>query len=218
MVQSVTSPRVVALTGGIGSGKSTAAHFLAECGATIVDADHLAREVVAPGAPALTEVSSLFGAGILSPDGSLDRKQLGALIFKDENARKKLEEIVHPRVRSLWLERLTELTRASTHPLIVYAVPLLFESGQSYPEIEKTVLIVAPEAERIARIVARDKISPEEAKQRIAAQLSDEEKMKRCDLVLQNDCSVNELRERVRSLFCRLTAQQAQTATPPATD
>lgn len=206
MVQIVTSPRVVALTGGIGSGKSTVAHFLAECGAAIVDADHLAREVVAPGAPALAEISSGFGAGILSPNGSLDRKKLGALVFSDEPARKKLEEIVHPRVRSLWLERLAELTRLGSYPVIVYAVPLLFESGQSYPEIEKTVLVVAPEAERITRIVARDKISPEEARQRIAAQLSDEEKLKRSDLVVHNNCNVDELRERVRALFSRLTA------------
>jgi dephospho-CoA kinase len=205
MVQTVTSPRVVALTGGIGSGKSTAAHFLAECGAAIVDADHLAREVVASGAPALSEISSLFGADILTPDGSLDRKKLGTLVFKDEESRKKLEEILHPRIRNRWLEQLAELKGAGNHQLIVYAVPLLFESGQSYPEIEKSVLVVAPEAERIARIVARDAISPEEAKQRITAQLSDAEKLKRCDLVIHNDCSVNELRERVRTLYSRLT-------------
>jgi dephospho-CoA kinase len=179
---------------------------LAECGAAIVDADQLAREVVAPGTQGLTEITSYFGESILAPDGSLDRKKLGTVVFKDESARKKLEEIVHPRVRSRWLERLTELTRAGSHPLIVYAVPLLFESGQNYPEIEKSVLVVTPETERIKRIVARDAISPEEATHRIAAQLSDEEKLKRCDLVLQNDCTVDKLRERVRALFSQLAS------------
>lgn len=208
MIQPPTVPRVIALTGGIGSGKSTVARFLAQSGATVVEADHLAREVVATGTSGLAQIVSHFGVGILAPDGSLDRKKLGEIIFNDHVARKKLEEIVHPLVRSEWLHRLASLKRTGTHSLIVYAVPLLFESGHRYPEIDTIVLVVSPEAERIARIVARDAISIEEAKQRIASQLSDDEKMKRSNVVLHNDCPLNELYERVKALFSQLTRPQ----------
>lgn len=208
MIQTPTVPRVIALTGGIGSGKSTVARFLAESGAAIIEADHLARDVVATGTPGLAQIVSHFGIEILASDGSLDRKKLGEIIFNDPVARKKVEEVVHPLVRSEWLNRLASLQRAGSHSLIVYAVPLLFESGQSYPELDAVVLVVSPEAERVARIVARDSTSVEEAKQRIAAQLSDDEKMKRSDVVLHNDCSLNELRERVKGLVSRFTSPQ----------
>ncbi len=208
-------PHIVALTGGIGSGKSTVAMLLAEAGAAVVEADQLAREVVAPGTVGLQKIAEAFGSSYVSTDGSLDRKNLARLIFSDNTARKTVESILHPLIRTQWLSQLSSLQALGQHELIVYAVPLLFESGQSYPEIDTILLVVSPETERVARIIARDKISLTEAQQRINAQLSDEEKIKRSDLVLVNDCPLPELRSRVQTIVTSLLRADPK-APPPA--
>ncbi|MCA9556315.1 MAG: dephospho-CoA kinase, partial [Myxococcales bacterium] len=120
--------RVVGLTGGIGSGKSTVAAILRALGAVVIDADVLAREAVAPGSPGLAEVVARFGPDILDPDGALDRRALGRHVFKDAAARADLNAIVHPRVGQLAAERI-QAARDAGAPLVVYDVPLLYESG-----------------------------------------------------------------------------------------
>ena len=184
---------VVGLTGSIGSGKSTVANLFKKWGADVVDADQLAREVVAPGSIGLKKLVELFSENILSTDGSLDRKALGRLIFKDPNARKKVEEYLHPLIRERWLSYLATWKNSHTSSIIVYMVPLLFESGIQYNEIDKIVLVSAPREVCIARVTNRDGLSQKEAIDRLDAQLTDDEKSKRSDFIIENPAGLKEL-------------------------
>lgn len=195
------SPNVVALTGGIGSGKSSVAKMLERWGAAVVDADILARAAVEPGTPGLAALVERFGGEILDDDGRLDRESLGAIIFADKPSRAYVESVLHPRIREMWLAKLELLRRSPLLDLIVYVVPLLFESGAKYPEIKKIILVTAPEPLRVSRIVERDALSPEAARARIAAQLPDEQKAKRSDYIIRNDSSLSQLEEKTRLIF-----------------
>lgn len=200
-----SSKTVVALTGGIGSGKSVVARLFADWGAVVVDADDLSREVVAPGSAGLSKTTELFGTEILNKDGSLDRAKLAALIFADENKRKQLEQIVHPLIRQIWLSRLADLLSSSSAPLIIYTLPLFYESAHEYPEIQRVVHVSAPEEIRVARACARDRCSEASVRDRMKAQLSDEEKNARADYVIVNAGSLEELSRRSRQIFESLT-------------
>ncbi len=199
------SKTVVALTGGIGSGKSQVARLFAEWGAEVIDADDLARAVVAPGSPGLAKTVEAFGAEILNADGSLDRLKLGSLVFSDASRRKRLEEILHPLIREMWLSRLKNLQETSAASVFVYCVPLFFEAKLHYPEIGRVIHVAAPEDVRIARVTARDGCTVESVKARMTAQLSDEEKNARADFVIVNDSSLDELRQRARVVFDSLS-------------
>jgi len=196
--------KIVALTGGIGSGKSLIAGFFQSWGAVVVDADILAREVVAPGSEGLAHVQHAFPTEqIILADGSLNRSKLAALIFSDKACRRKLEAILHPRIRELWLKRLAELKKS--HPaMIVYVVPLYFESGKSMDEIEKVILVTAPDETKIARIMARDKFSQHAAELRLKAQLSDNKKIAKSDYVIENSSTVEAAKERTRQVYSAL--------------
>jgi dephospho-CoA kinase len=195
-------PLVVALTGGIGSGKSAVAQLFAGWGAAVVDADQLARRVVAPGSTGLKETVALFGNQVLNADGTLNRATVAALIFATPSKRHALEQILHPLIRQAWLDELHRLSTLQPAPvLIVYSLPLYFESGVPYPEIHRVVHVTAPEAQRIARVIARDGCSEEHVRQRMRAQLSDHEKNARSDFVLVNDSSTELLQERSRAIF-----------------
>ena len=198
------SANVVALTGGIGSGKSFVAKCLEKWGAAVVDADVLARVAVEPGTPGLAALADLFGTEILQENGTLDRERLAAIIFTDRNKRKAVEAVLHPLIRKMWLEKLELLSRNPMLDLIVYVVPLFFESGLKYPEIRKVLLVTAPEELRVSRIVERDEISPEAARARIRAQLPDDEKKKRSDYIIPNEGTLSELEARVRLLFSEI--------------
>ena len=176
---------VFGLTGGIGSGKSTAAAFFRERGVPVVDADELAREAVAPGSAGLAEVVSAFGPQILAADGSLDRKQLGGLVFTDAEARQRLNAITHPIVRRLSQERFAALDREGV-TLAGYDVPLLFEVGLD-AVLRPIVVVVARESTQLERILARDGISEKVARERLASQLPLADKQKRADYVLYNN-------------------------------
>jgi dephospho-CoA kinase len=157
------SPKVVAITGGIGSGKSIVASFFESWGAAVVDADQLARKVVEPGSKTLAEVQSAFpDEHLILADGSLNRSKLASIIFSNDECRHRLEAIIHPRIRELWRDRLAEL-RKSGAPLIVYVVPLYFESSQKIAEIDKVILVSAPDDLKISRIMARDGFSQDSA-------------------------------------------------------
>jgi dephospho-CoA kinase len=195
--------RYLGLTGGIATGKSTAAEMFRESGAEVIDADQVAREVVAPGSAGLAEIRAVFGDAVLTEEGALDREALGRLVFPDPVARARLEAIVHPLVAATVAERRRRLH--STHPerLVVYDVPLLFETGME-GEFDRVVVVYVPRAEQVRRLLARDGISALEAEHRLSAQMDIEEKAKRADEVLDNTGTRDELRLRVADLLVRL--------------
>lgn len=201
------SLRVFGLTGGIGSGKTTAAALFRQRGVPVVDADELAREAVAPGSAGLAQVKAAFGPEILAADGSLDRKRLGALVFADADARRRLNAITHPIVRHLSQERFRALDEQGV-TLAGYDVPLLFEVGLD-AVLRPIVVVAVPEATQLSRLVARDGSSEQAARERMAAQLPLADKRARADYVLDNDGSREALAAQIDRLVERLRAQGA---------
>ncbi len=196
---------VVGLTGSIGSGKSQAAEIFKECGAAILDADVLAREVVRPGSQGLAAIKAKFGAKYILPNGELDRRSLGELVFSKNELRMQLEDILHPRIRSLYLEKLQKLKFQSPPPaLIVYVVPLLFESRYAYPELDAIVVVSADKAQSIERIMNRDHTSRDQAEKRYNSQLPMEVKERKADIVIRNDGSIEDLKTKVRKSYAEL--------------
>jgi dephospho-CoA kinase len=182
----------IGLTGGIGSGKSTVSALLAERGAVIVDADVIAREVVEPGTPGLAAVVEAFGQTVLASDGSLDRPALAAIVFADPEARHRLDGIVHPLVRA----RAAELAAAApAGAVVVHDVPLLVETGQA-GRYDLVLVVVADAETRVARLVRRG-LPEVDARARIAAQATDEQRRKVADVVLDNGGSPEELAAQV---------------------
>ncbi|GAA5191975.1 hypothetical protein GCM10023322_50550 [Rugosimonospora acidiphila] len=189
----------VGLTGGIGAGKSEVARRLAELGARVIDADQLAREVVAPGTDGLAEVVSVFGPEVLGPDGALDRPALGRRVFGDDEARRRLESIIHPRVRARTAELVAEAPSGS---IVVNDVPLLVETGQG-KGFDLVVVVQADESTRLRRLMDVRGMSESEARARIAAQATDEQRRAVADVVLTNDGTLEELRTQVDAMWRR---------------
>jgi dephospho-CoA kinase len=195
--------RVFGLTGGIGSGKSTVASRFRERGLPVIDADELARQAVLPGSAGLAELTIAFGRSVLDAQGSLDRQKVADLVFTDEAMRKRLNAIVHPRVRELSVERVQKLDAAG-EPLACYEVPLLVESGLA-DVLRPLVVVSVPESVQIARTVARDSTTEQHARTRIAAQLPLERKVELADYVIDNSGSREATREqadRVLDAIC----------------
>jgi dephospho-CoA kinase len=193
---------VIAITGGIGSGKSVVTKLFEQWGAKIVDADILAREVVKPGSEGLRKVLDNFEDMMLA-DGSLNRPKLASIIFSDPEKKKLLESILHPLIRQSWLEKLEELKKTGA-PLIAYVVPLFFESTSEMPEIQQVVLVSAPEETRIERIMDRDQFPRDLAELRIRAQLPDSTKEAKSYFVIKNDSTLEELVEKASQVFSSL--------------
>jgi dephospho-CoA kinase len=188
---------MVGLTGGIGAGKSEVARRLAELGAIVIDSDRLAREVVEPGTEGLAEVVAAFGPEVLGPDGALDRPALGRRVFGDEAARRRLEAIIHPRVRA----RSAELIAAAPpDAVVVNDIPLLVESGLG-AGFDVVVVVAASEETRLRRLARSRGMSADEARSRMAAQATDEQRRAAADVVLDNDGSLEELRAAVDRLW-----------------
>jgi dephospho-CoA kinase len=198
--------RYLGLTGGIASGKSTASRAFRDAGAAVIDADQVAREVVAPGTPGLERLRQAFGPGILTPEGELDRGALGRLVFPDPRQRARLEAIVHPLVAAAAAERRRELHARAPHRLVVYDVPLLYEVGLE-GEFDRVVVVYVPRAVQVERLLARDGLSRAEAAERLAAQMDIEEKARRADEVLDNTGSRLQLRRQVAALVARLQGE-----------
>jgi dephospho-CoA kinase len=194
-------PRFVGLTGGIGSGKSTVAARLAAIGATIIDADRLARDAVAPGSPALDAIRARFGDRVFTADGALDRAALGAIVFGDPEARQALNAIVHPEVARRALEA-KEAAEATGAAVVVYDVPLLYENGLAPMFDEVVVVAVPPEVQR-ARVAARDGAAPEAIEARIAAQWPLADKVARADAVIDNGGTRADTERQVDALWRR---------------
>lgn len=193
------SALVHGLTGGIACGKSTVSRLFAARGALVIDADALAREVVAPGTSGLAEVVAAFGSEILRSDGTLDREALGRRVFSDASARARLESITHPRIAQLSVERLTA-ARASDAPLVVYDAALLFESGRG-DLFRPVVVVTAPRAVQLARLVSRDTLTPEAAAARIDSQMPVAEKAARADHVIDNGGTLAQTEAQVEVLW-----------------
>jgi len=210
--------RVVGLTGGIGTGKSTVARMLAALGAVVVDADAIVHRLQSPGSPVLAEIAAAFGAEVLDSRGALDRARLAELVFRDPVARQRLNDLIHPRV-GIEMMRETEAARRAAAPLVVLDIPLLFEgrrSGRGQAAklpFDATVLAYCPEALQIERTVARDGCTRAELERRMAAQLPIEEKRALADFVIDNSGSPAETERKVRELYAKLTdAEPARTA------
>ena len=195
---------LVGLTGGIGSGKTVVADLLRKKGIPVVDADQLAREVVAPGSPGLAEIAREFGKEILLTDGTLDRAQLRRRIFADPETRQRLEAITHPRIRKLGRERSDKFFRDG-HEIVVYEAPLLIEAG-NYKHLDAIIGVSAKDELRARRIVERDGTDLEEAKGAIAAQMPQDRKMQFCDYVIQNDSTEADLASWVEAILLQLNS------------
>ncbi|HEY2706024.1 MAG TPA: dephospho-CoA kinase [Candidatus Dormibacteraeota bacterium] len=176
--------RLIGLTGGIATGKSTVARLLAGRGAAVVDADLLAREVVAPGSPALEEIASAFGPGVLTAAGELDRPGLAAVVFADPARRRILEEITHPRIAALMGRRIAAGLESGA-PLVVADIPLLFEGGRT-GLVEGVMLVDAPEDVQLRRLMLRDGLDEAAARARVAAQMPLGEKRRLATWVIDN--------------------------------
>jgi dephospho-CoA kinase len=195
----------IGLTGGIGSGKSTVSRLLGEHGAVVVDADVIAREVVAPGTPGLAAVVEAFGPTVLAADGSLDRPGLAAVVFADPQARRRLDGIVHPLVRA----RAGELEAAApADAVVVHDVPLLAETGQG-SSYDLVVVVEADPAVRVARLVQRG-LTADDARARIAVQATDEQRRAIADVVLDNSGTPEQLAEQVERLWRDRVVQAAE--------
>jgi dephospho-CoA kinase len=191
--------RVIGLTGGIASGKSTVAGMLAAKGAWIVDADQLARRVVCPGSPALSEIVRSFGPEVIAADGALDRSRLADLVFADESARQRLNAIVHPGVLELSREEIREAQVAGAG-IVVYDVPLLFET-QRQAEFDGTLVVWVEAQTQVLRLRLRSDLSESEAEARIASQMPLERKRELADWVIDNSGSLEETQELVDALW-----------------
>lgn len=189
---------VIALTGGVGSGKSTVAAIFSRLGAPVIDADALAHSLTAPGSPVLDLISEAFGSDFIDTDGGMDRAAMRALVFSDPSARARLQSILHPRIRSEMRRRLAEL-RA---PYAVLEIPLLFETGQT--DIADLILVVdLPESEQIRRVQIRNGLTPEEIRRIMDSQASRSERLAGADDVIDNSTNARALEDQVHHLHQR---------------
>ena len=198
--------KIYGLTGNIGSGKSTVAGMLRELGAFTVDADRVAREIVRPGEPALSEIVDCFGREVLRADGTLDRGVLAEIVFADERDRRRLNAITHPRI----LERIKEEISARSGGQVVFVEASLIDRGGGGLDglIDALVVITCPDGLRERRVAARDGMSPGEIRRRMDSQVSEAEKASQADFLIENSSDMDNLRARVDELFEALRAAE----------
>jgi dephospho-CoA kinase len=186
----------IGLTGGIACGKSTVASLLVERGAVLIDADRIAREIVEPGSPALDRISERFGEAVLDQTGRLNRRRLADIVFNDLEARKALESITHPEIRSIMRRRMEEAEKVDPSRLVVVDVPLLYESRLE-TMFQGVMVVYVPVDIQRARLMERDHFTVEEADARIQAQLSIEHKKTMADYVIDNSGSIEQTRHQI---------------------
>jgi len=203
----------IGLTGGIASGKSTVERLFAAHGVPIIDSDVIAREVVAPGTPGLAQVRARFGDEVLLPDGSLDRRALRRLVFADPAARRDLEAIVHPLIRSAMAER----SAAAGGPYQINVIPLLVEGGRR-ATLERVLVVDCPEALQIERVMQRDQVTEAEARAILAAQVSRSERLAAADDVIVNDGDAAALQAQVGALHAKYLHLAVYGRKEPATE
>jgi dephospho-CoA kinase len=196
----------VALTGGVASGKSAAARRFAILGAHVIDADLVARELVEPGRPALADIATAFGTGVIASDGTLDRRALRERVFADPPARRRLEDILHPRIRDVLRQRAS----APCPGYAIVVVPLLAENAAHYAWVDRVLVIDVPREVQYARLLARDAVSPATAEAMLDAQASREQRLSLADDVIANDGSLADLEAAVARLHERYLALAAR--------
>lgn len=192
----------VGLTGGIASGKSTVARFFEDLGVPVVDADQLAREVVAAGSDGLQEIVDEFGDDVLLPEGTLDRKKLGEIVFNDEAARRKLEGITHPRIAQAGMAAIAGLQEGA-HGYVLYEAALLVENG-AYEVFPALVVVAVTPDVQLERLIGRDEIDEQAARARVASQLPLEQKVAVADFVIHNDGGQEATRQSVGEVHAAL--------------
>jgi dephospho-CoA kinase len=190
---------VVGLTGGIATGKSTVAQMFKRCGAIVIDADQLARDIVRPGNPAWREIVKVFGKTVLNPDRSLNRRVLGSIVFNNRRKLRRLEHIIHPRVAREQQRIARRIAARCPHGVMVYEVPLLFESG-AHTRVDKIIVVTADRQTQIARLKRRNGMTRAEALRRIKAQMPLAEKVRRADIVLDGTKDKTSVTKEVRRL------------------
>lgn len=204
------------LTGGIGSGKSEVSQRLAAHGAVIIDADVAARAVVAPGTPGLARVVETFGAGVLGPDGALDRERLGAIVFGDPASRAALNGIVHPLVGE-WMQAAERdaVTTADGDVIVVHDVPLLAENRRA-DGFDLVIVVDVPPGLQLERLVARRGMTRDQARARMAAQATRQQRLAVADIVIDNSGSLEDLDRRVAQVWAEFERRAGRNVRPPA--
>jgi len=193
--------KVIGLTGGIGSGKSTVSRFLAELGAVILNADEVGHEAFKPDTEIWREVVAAFGRQIVNPDGNIDRKKLGEIVFGNAESLSRLNQIMHPRMYALVKAQLEEYRRQGTR-VVVLEAPLLLEAGWT-PLVDEVWVTTAPEATVLKRLEERSGMSQAESLTRIHSQLPSAERVRQADVVINTDCDLDELKAKVKELWQR---------------
>lgn len=193
--------KLCGLTGGVGMGKSTAAGFLLQLGAHVVDTDDLAHQLVQPGQPALAEIADTFGKHLIASDGKLQRVELAKIVFTDTAAREKLESILHPRIRERWLAQVTQW-RKENCPLAVVVIPLLFET-QAENQFDKIICLACSSATQRERLAARG-WSLEQSRERISSQMLVEQKIARAHFVVWTEGSPKVSRRQLAEIFQKI--------------
>ena len=197
---------LVGLTGGVATGKSTVAKMFKQCGAIIIDADQLARNVVKPGKSAWREIVTLFGKTVLNPDRSLDRQALGSIVFRNRTKRRQLERIIHPRVAREQKRLVRRIAKRKPHAVVIYEVPLLFEAGVD-KRVDKTIVVTANRETQVARLKKRNSLSRAEAIRRIQAQMSLSKKVRMADIVIDGTLRRQDAMKTIRGAFLDLLKQ-----------
>jgi dephospho-CoA kinase len=192
---------LVGLTGGIASGKSFVASLLADLGASTIDADEVAREVVSLGSPGLSAVVSEFGSEVLLPSGELDRQKLGDIVFSDPQSRIRLEAILHPLIKV----RTTELINSQSSEIVVYSVPLLVEAKVDYP-FDSVITVEAGSENQVERLVRSRSLTEDEARKRVSAQTTEAMRVERADYVIDSSGSKDETKSQVEEIWQQLVS------------
>lgn len=191
---------LIGLTGGVASGKSTVAKMFKQCGAIVIDADGLAREVVQPGKPAWRDIVRHFGTSILNTDRTINRQALGSIVFSRPTQRRVLERLIHPRVAREQQRLTREATRNDPNAVVLYDVPLLFEAGID-KRVEKTIVVAADQSTQIARLKKRNGLTRAEALRRIHSQIPLAKKIRQADIVIDGTLPRTVGRKQVRDVF-----------------
>jgi dephospho-CoA kinase len=194
--------RVIGLTGGIGTGKSTVSQYLSELGAAIIDADKLGHEVYLPNTESWRDLVKTFGKEILTPANKIDRKKLATIVFNNPEKLQQLNAIVHPRMFAIAKQRIEDNRRKGTK-IVILDAPILFETNWT-PLVEEVWVVVATEANVVKRAVARSGLTEEQVRLRIRSQMSNEERIQRAQAVIHNDGTAEDLRNKVNELWHRL--------------
>jgi dephospho-CoA kinase len=194
---------IAGLTGGIASGKSTVSGFFADAGARIIDADEIARAVVRRGSPAYNEIIDFFGDSILLPDGEIDRKRLGDIIFNDPGKKARLDAIVHPRVYKRSQALIAQIAARTPEAVVILDIPLLLEAGME-TGLQEVIVVYVPESLQLKRLMNRDGLDRQAAMARIHSQIPIEEKRGRASIVIDNSGSLADSRRQTLVVFSRL--------------